>query len=86
MAVELHFSGTYIAGLDENVTIYDARFYKPGTIEHGSYTYDEVDKDKAYFLNDIPPRYFSEILLQIAQTVALSKEYNFNWKKEITTL
>lgn len=86
MGVELHFSGTYIAGLDENVTIYDARFYKSGTVEHGSYTYDEANKNKAYFLKDIPPRYFSEMVLQIAQAVASSKERNLNWKKETTTI
>ena len=66
-AVELHFSGTYIAVENEEVTIENIRFYRPGTIEHGSYVYDEADDEKAIPLEKIPPRYFSEIILQLEE-------------------
>jgi len=86
IGVELHFSETYVGGLGEDVTIYDARFYKAGTIAHGSYAYDEADKEKAYFLKDIPPRYFSEIVLQLAKATASSEKRDEDWKKDARLL
>ena len=82
MGVELHFSGNGVGGYYEEVTVYDARFYKAGDVEHGSYVYDEADKKKAYFLKDVPPRYFSEIVLQLARATASSQERDENWKKD----
>jgi len=82
IGVELHFSGTYVGGMGDDVTVYDARFYKAGAIERGSYCYDEVDKEKAIPLKDIPERYFSEIVYQLAKATASSKEKNEDWKKE----
>ena len=81
MGVELHFSGNAIGGYYESVTLYDARFYKAGTVERGSYVYDEADKHKAYRLKEVPPRYFSEMVLQIAQAAASSEERDEDWKK-----
>lgn len=81
MGVELHFSGCPIGDYSEDVTIYDARFYKAGEVAHGSYCYDEADKNKAYFLKDVPQRYFSEIVLQLAKAAASSQERDENWKK-----
>ena len=49
------------------MTIENIRFYRPGTIEHGSYVYDEADDEKAIPLEKIPPRYFSEIILQLEE-------------------
>ena len=70
LGVELHFSGSFVGYEEEEVTIYDARFYKAGTIKRGSYMYEEVEKEKAYFLKDIPARYFSEIVLQLTKVLA----------------
>lgn len=66
-AVELHFSGSYIAVENEQVTIENVRFYSPGSIEHGSYVYDEADDQKAILLDRISPRYFSEIVMQLEE-------------------
>jgi len=82
MGVELHFSGSGIGGYFEEVTVYDARFYKAGDVQHGSYVYDEADKKKAYFLKDVPPRYFSEMVLQLAKATASSQEIDEGWKKD----
>lgn len=82
MGVELHFSGTYVAGLNEDVTVYDVRFYKAGTVARGSYIYDEADGEKAYFLRDVPPEYFSEIVLQLTRATASGGERNKSWKSE----
>ncbi len=86
MGVELHFSGNAIGGYYETVTLYDARFYKAGTVARGSYVYDEADKNKAYRLKDVPPRYFSEMVLQIALAAASSEERDEYWKKEAQLL
>lgn len=66
-AVEFHFSGMYVAGEDEYVTIENIRFYNPGDVQHGSYVYDEVDDKKAIKLKDVPPRYFSEVISQLEE-------------------
>ena len=82
IGVEFHFSGACVGYSEGNVTIYDVRFYKAGTIERGSYVYDEADAEKAYFLKDIPPRYFSEIVLQLARLTASCEERDEDWRKD----
>ncbi len=69
LGVELHFSGSYVGGGNEDVTLYGVRFYKADTVARDSYVYDEADKQKAYFLRDIPARYFSEIVWQLTKVV-----------------
>ena len=69
LGVELHFSGSFVGYSNEDVTVYDARFYKAGTIARGSYVYDEADKDKALFLREVPARYFSEIVWQLGKAI-----------------
>ena len=83
LGVELHFSGSFVgSGYDggEDITVYDARFYKAGTIERGSYCYDEAEGDKIVPLKDVPQRYFSEIVLQLEKATAASEERDKNWK------
>ena len=75
MAVQLNFSGTFVGGeLEEEITVYGAKFYKPGTVEHGSYVYDEIKKENLYKLGDVSPRYFSEIVYQLEKATASSTE------------
>jgi len=90
MGVELHFSGSYVGGENEDVTVYEVRFYKMGGIDEkgevtgirrGSYVYDEANDDNSYLLKEVPERYFSEIVLQITRALAASKERDENWKK-----
>lgn len=83
LGVELHFSGSFVgSGYDggEDITVYDARFYKAGTVERGSYCYDEAEGDKIIPLKDVPQRYFSEIVLQLEKATAASEERDKNWK------
>lgn len=75
MAVELTFSGTFVGGeLEEEITVYGAKFYKPGTVERGSYVYDEIKEENLYKLGDVSPRYFSEIVYQLEKATASSTE------------
>ncbi len=83
MGAELHFSGSYVGGLNEDVTIYNIRFYPAGSVQHGSYVYDEADDKKAYLLSEVPERYFSELIWQITKATATSTNKNENWKTEM---
>ena len=46
------------------------------------YMYDEVKLEKAIPLKDVPARYFSEIVLQLARATASSQERNENWREK----
>lgn len=82
--VELHFSGSFVgSGSMGDVTIYDARFYKIGGIERGSYSYNKVERGKGILLSEIPKRYFSEIVLQIAMATASSKDRDEEWRRKV---
>lgn len=72
LGVELHFSGSFVGGENEDVTVYDARFYQAG----------QKTTENTYYLRDIPARYFSEIVLQLTKATASSKEKNENWRKD----
>ncbi len=83
LGVELHFSGSFVGSGSmggEEITVYDLRFYKAGTIERGSYCYDEAEGEKQLSLKDIPQRYFSEIVWQMTKVTATSKERDEDWK------
>lgn len=95
LGVELHFSGSFVGGENQDVTVYEARFYNAGGdvvgedgkvvkkgIKRGSYVYDEADDSNSYCLKEVPERYFSEVVLQLTRALAASKEKNENWKKK----
>ena len=87
MGVELHFSGSFVGGENQDVTVYEVWFYRTGdadgnvVIKRGSYVYDEANDSNSCFLREVPQRYFSEIVLQLTRALAASKEKNENWKK-----
>ncbi len=93
LGVELHFSGTYVGGQNEDITIYHAIFYKiryendkdgkmNWAVERGSYIYDEIKEEAIVPLNEVPKRYFSEIVYQLTKATASSTEVDTDWKKE----
>ena len=57
------FSGCFIGDENETVTVYDAVFYKAGTVKRGSYCYDTPKAEHIFALGDIPARYYSEVFL-----------------------
>ncbi len=84
LGAELHFSGSFVGSGSmggEEITVYDVRFYKAGSVERGSYCYDEAKGEKQLPLKDIPPRYFSEIVWQMTKATASSKERVEDWKE-----
>lgn len=68
LCVELHTSGNTLFECDMvEITLRGARFYKAGTFDWENHTYDEADEEKAIALQDIPARYFSEVILQMTE-------------------
>ncbi len=49
---------------------------------NGSYIYDEIKEEAIVPLNEVPKRYFSEIVYQLTKATASSTEIDTNWKKE----
>lgn len=82
MGVELNFSGSFVGYEEEDVTVYEARFYEAGTIKRGSYIYDEVTAEKAIELNKVPARYFSEIVYQLEKATVSSQSKDENWRQK----
>lgn len=79
LGVELYFSGVYIGDENDEITVYDARFYNPDTVKR---EYDEIKEENAMVLGEVPARYFSEIVYQLTKATVSSQEKNENWKEE----
>ncbi len=80
LAVELRFSGSPVGDENDDVTVFDALFYRPGTVRRGSYVYDTVQEQHTLSLGEVPARYYSEIILQLTKATASSTETNPDWK------
>ena len=80
MGVELNFSGCYVGGENDTVTVYEAVFYRSGTVQRGSYCYDVPKEENVFTLGEIPPRYYSEIVYQLERATASSTETDPEWK------
>ena len=75
----LFFSGSFMGGANEDVTVYEIRFYEAGHVPVNSY--DRKIESDSLFLTEVPERYFSEIALQVARATASSTGMNAKWKK-----
>lgn len=82
VGVELEFSGAYVGGDNEDVTIYEVRFYKPGNLKRGGYIYDTIKPEDAYSLEEVPKKFFSETIHQLTKAFASSSGNNPNWKQK----
>ena len=82
LGVKLHFSGSFIGWNAEDVTVYEAGFYKAGEPACRSCAKPREDVMKALYLKEVPPRYFSEIVLQLTKATASSEERETDWKKD----
>lgn len=80
IGVELNFSGSYVGGDNEDVTVFDAVFYKAGTVEHGSYCYDIPKQENVFPLGQVPARYYSEVVWQLERATASSTEFDPDWQ------
>ena len=69
LGAELYFSGTFAGGMNVDVTIYEISFFKADSLSARSYS-----KETECLLSEVPDRYFSEIVLQIAKATASGRE------------
>ena len=82
IGVLLDFSGSWIgADHSEEVTIYDAVFYKAGTMNYGSYIYDDVKEEDRIPLHQVPARFYSEVCYDIERAVANRIDTIADWVK-----
>ena len=81
--VELLFSGAYVADENDEVTVYDAAFYKAEEVDKncGSTTLQHKN-NKMLMLDEVPARYMSEILYQLTKATASSTETDAKWRDE----
>ncbi len=70
VSVQLEFSGCYVDYGNEDVVVYEAYFYRPGNLKKEGYQYVPVRET----LGSVNARYFSEVVLQLTQATAASKE------------
>lgn len=80
LGVELNFSGCFVGDENETVTVYDAVFYKAGTVQRGSYCYDTPKEADILPLGKVPARYYSEIIYQLTRATASSTETDPDWR------
>lgn len=80
LGVELSFSGCFVGDENETVTVYDAVFYKAGTVQRGSYCYDKPKDADVLLLGKVPARYYSEIVYQLTRATASSTETDPDWR------
>ncbi len=66
LSVELHTSGNTPFDNME-IELYGTRFFESGTFDWETHEYDEKDDEKAIALQDIPSKYFSEVVRQIME-------------------
>lgn len=82
LGVELNFSGCYVGDENDTVTVYEAAFYRSGTVRRGSYCYDTPKEENTFALGDVPPRYYSEIVYQLERATASSTERDPDWRNK----
>ena len=73
LGAELNFSGCFVGFSNEDVTIGNVCFYRIGKAEPGCPLYEVEDKQKC-LLEDVPAKYFSEIVLQVERAAGAGKE------------
>ena len=79
----LRFSGSYVGDQDDTVTVYNALFYKAGTVQYGSYVYDDVKPQDRIKLASITPRCFSETILQLEKATASGSDRDEKWHEDM---
>lgn len=82
IGVELNFSGSFVGGDNDDITVFDAIFYRAGTVERGSYCYDAPKKENIFPLGQVPARYYSEVVWQLERATASSTKTDPDWRNK----
>lgn len=57
----------YIGMGDEGITVRNLRFYKSGTINRGSYVYDDINSSNIAKLGDVEPKFLNAVISQLRE-------------------
>nr|WP_155759228.1 DUF4132 domain-containing protein [Bacillus thuringiensis] len=83
LGVQLSFSGAPIGYEDEeDVCVFDIQFYKAGTVNRGSYEYDEIDDERRIVPKEVDKRFFSEMLYDVQVATDSNLGHNESWRRE----
>ncbi len=83
LGVQLSFSGAPIGYEDEeDVCVFDIQFYKAGTVNRGSYEYDEIDDERRIVPKEVDKRFFSEMLYDVQVATDSNLGHNESWRSE----
>ncbi len=80
VGAELEFNYLGVGYENEETTIYELIFYKAGTVERGSYVYDEVTEENTILPSKVPERFFSEILYDVDRALEAKTGFAANWR------
>ena len=83
IGAELNFEGLSVGYDNEDTTIHLLKFYNAGTVERGSYVYDEIKDKDLISLSKVPKKFFSEILYQVEKSLSSSTGVREDWRKDL---
>lgn len=82
VGAELEFSGAYVGGDNEDVTLYQIRFYRLGIKQRHWNGYDTIPPQDALCLKEVPKRFFSETIYELTKILSGSSRKDPDWKKK----
>ncbi|HGA0512438.1 TPA: DUF4132 domain-containing protein [Bacillus pacificus] len=83
LGAQLSFSGAPIGYEDEeDICVYDIEFYKTGTVNRGSYEYDEIDDERRIVPKEVDKYFFSEILYDVQLATDSNLGHNESWRNK----
>lgn len=83
IGAELSFEGLSVGYENEDTTIHLLKFYNAGTVERGSYVYDEIKDKDLIPLSKVPKKFFSETLYQVDKALSSSTGVKEDWRKDL---
>ncbi|OQR57156.1 DUF4132 domain-containing protein [Bacillus sp. CDB3] len=83
LGAQLSFSGAPIGYEgEEDVCVFEIQFYKAGTVNRGSYEYDEIDDERRIVPKQVDRRFFSEILYDVQLATESNLGHNESWRNK----
>ncbi|SCM95719.1 Uncharacterized protein BWINRASL_03012 [Bacillus mycoides] len=83
LGAQLSFSGAPIGYEDEeDVCVFEIQFYKAGTVNRGSYEYDEIDDERRIVPKEVDKHFFSEMLYDVQLATDSNLGHNESWRSE----
>ena len=82
IGVVLSFSGSFVGGDYDDVTVFDAVFYRADVVGYANFCYDTPEEENILPLGQVPARYYSEVVWQLERATASSTETDPDWRSK----